>query len=516
MASTAGLEAQILAEMETNPDAFAGGPVDDVLNIDAESKTIDLPLSESLFGVEGEKDVERKYFRCPKIVGDNIDLSTHQIYVHYATATTKTGEFDTNKMTGAYHCDDVEIDETGSYITFSWVLSDNALSQPGFVGFAVFAKYSEGEELKTKWKTQPAIGMVAMTVPDGEVIVEKYPDVINQIFTKLAEMEKGNVSDEAVAAAVADYMAANPVKGTEYAVQYIAQTLKEEQQTQARANIGAASSAEVSKLSEAVNDLKENGTGSGVTTAMSESLWALIQKTAFTEQLTDAELTVFKTAWGITEESGGGEEPDTPVEPTVTLSSISVTYTGGEVTVGTALTSLTGITVKAHYSDGSTASITGYTLSGTITEGSNTITVSYGGKTTTFIVTGVAESGGSENMIIKPIWTENKCITSAGNVEAYNGWYLSNEIDCSNASVLRISTDATSWFATPNIWGATVSGAETGFDKITGNSENNASYMGGNYSEEVWFDVTPYEYIRIATNKEQVYGNTGVVIELEV
>lgn len=212
MASTAELEAQILAEMETNPDAFADGPVDDVLNIDAESKTIDLPLSESLFGVEGEKDVERKYFRCPKIVGDNIDLSTHQIYVHYATATTKTGEFDTDKMTGAYHCDDVEIDESGNYITFSWLLSDNALLQPGFVGFAVFAKYSEGEELKTKWKTQPATGTVAMTVPDGEVIVEKYPDVINQIFTKLAEMEKGNVSDEVIAEAVSEYMEANKVE----------------------------------------------------------------------------------------------------------------------------------------------------------------------------------------------------------------------------------------------------------------------------------------------------------------
>lgn len=189
----------------------ATGPVNDVLNIDAESREIDLPASESLFGVEGEKDVERKYFRCPKIVGDNIDLSTHQIYVHYTTATTKTGGFDTNKMVGAYRCDDVKDDESGNYITFSWLLSDNVLSQPGFVGFAVFAKYNEGEELKTKWKTQPAIGTVAMTVPDGEVIAEKYPDVINQIFTKLAEMEKGNVSDEAVAAAVSDYMAANPV-----------------------------------------------------------------------------------------------------------------------------------------------------------------------------------------------------------------------------------------------------------------------------------------------------------------
>ena len=150
---------------------------------------------------------------------------------------------------------------------------------------------------------------------------------------------------------------------------------------------------DLSELSEDIAGLKQNGTGgSGVTTEQANSLWAIIQKTAFTEALTEEEKTAFKVSWGI--ESGGEAEPDEPTEPDnpeVTLSSISATYTGGSVAVGTAVTSLTGITVKATYSDGSTKTITGYTLSGTIAEGSNTITVSYGGKTTTFTVTGIAE-----------------------------------------------------------------------------------------------------------------------------
>ena len=79
-----------------------------------------------------------------------------------------------------------------------------------------------------------------------------------------------------------------------------------------------------------------------------------------------------------------------------TLNSISATYAGGDVPVGTAVTDLTGIVVTATYSDGSTATVTGYTLSGQIAEGSNTVTVSYSGKTTTFAVVGVAESGGDE------------------------------------------------------------------------------------------------------------------------
>ncbi len=93
---------------------------------------------------------------------------------------------------------------------------------------------------------------------------------------------------------------------------------------------------------------------------------------------------------------GGEEEPDEPVTPEKTLSSISATYSGGDVAVGTAVTSLTGIAVTAHYSDGTSETVTGYTLSGIIAEGSNTVTVSYGGKTTTFTVNGVAESGGGE------------------------------------------------------------------------------------------------------------------------
>lgn len=98
--------------------------------------------------------------------------------------------------------------------------------------------------------------------------------------------------------------------------------------------------------------------------------------------------------------------PDEPEEPEVTLTSISASYSGGDVTAGTDVSSLTGIVVIAHYSDGTSETVTGYTLSGTIAEGSNTITVSYGGKTTTFTVTGVAESGGDATSPFDGTWTQ--------------------------------------------------------------------------------------------------------------
>lgn len=90
------------------------------------------------------------------------------------------------------------------------------------------------------------------------------------------------------------------------------------------------------------------------------------------------------------------DEPDEPVTPEVTLTSISATYSGGDVAVGTAVTALTGIVVTAHYSDGTSETVTDYTLSGTIAEGSSTVTVTYQSKTATFTVTGVAESGGED------------------------------------------------------------------------------------------------------------------------
>lgn len=102
----------------------------------------------------------------------------------------------------------------------------------------------------------------------------------------------------------------------------------------------------------------------------------------------------------------GGEEPETPTDKT--LSSISATYSGGDVVVGTTLTSLTGITVTGTWSDGSTSTITGYTLTGEIVEGSNTITVSYNDLTTTFTVIGyVAEDIPSNVNMLKENYSPN-------------------------------------------------------------------------------------------------------------
>lgn len=75
----------------------------------------------------------------------------------------------------------------------------------------------------------------------------------------------------------------------------------------------------------------------------------------------------------------------------VTLTGITVSYTGGSVPAGTKAVELTGITVTASYSDGTVSPVTGYTLFGVIGAGDNTVTVHYGGFTADFTVTGIEQ-----------------------------------------------------------------------------------------------------------------------------
>jgi hypothetical protein len=96
----------------------------------------------------------------------------------------------------------------------------------------------------------------------------------------------------------------------------------------------------------------------------------------------------------------------------VILVSISAVYSGGNVAIGTNINDLTDIIVTATYSDGTTSEVTGYTLNGTIAEGSNTITVSYNGKTTTFTVIGEEEG-------LPSIYQEVEWIRANANVGAY-------------------------------------------------------------------------------------------------
>lgn len=130
------------------------------IEIDPVSRKI-LSPDGMLLGVLEDKDVERKYFKCPKIVGDNIDLSEHQIYIKFIQALNKEGTKFEIKDPGRYHCEDVS--DEGDYITFSWKLGPEVFEEDGYVAFSVMAL--DGEE--TRWNTTPSVGIVLITIPGG-------------------------------------------------------------------------------------------------------------------------------------------------------------------------------------------------------------------------------------------------------------------------------------------------------------------------------------------------------------
>lgn len=86
------------------------------------------------------------------------------------------------------------------------------------------------------------------------------------------------------------------------------------------------------------------------------------------------------------EDSSGGDSGGNEDVPTVT--GISAVFNGTTAPAGTYASDL-DITVTAEYSDGSTAIVTDYTISGQVAMGENILTIIYGGKSCTVTVVGV-------------------------------------------------------------------------------------------------------------------------------
>lgn len=112
-----------------------------------------------------------------------------------------------------------------------------------------------------------------------------------------------------------------------------------------------------------------------------------------------------------------------PITPPAELVSISAVYTqSGDVYTTDSLNSLkTDLVVTALYDDQTTATITTYTLSGTLTEGTSVITVTYGGKTTTFAVTVTA--------ILYPMVNASHTFTDGNVISVSNGNHVTLQLN---------------------------------------------------------------------------------------
>lgn len=172
-----------MTEQEALMLAQAGIDGSETLLIDADTRSIYIPESEKFFGVESDQNVERKKFKCPKIVGDNIDLSTLHLYINYQNG---------NGNKDSYMIQDMAV--SGDYITFSWVLSRNVAAYKGTVRFIFCAKKADSSgNLVNEWNTTVAEGEVIEGLEATATVADNNPDIIEQMLTLLK-----NVSDEPV------------------------------------------------------------------------------------------------------------------------------------------------------------------------------------------------------------------------------------------------------------------------------------------------------------------------------
>lgn len=126
----------------------------DVIEIDADTRTMIIPDTERIFGVMSDEKGERKYFRCKRFVGNGIDLSKLDLRVIYQNASGLESGRD------KYIVTDLATDGE-DYITFSWELSRKVTAYKGIISFIVCAiKTNSDGTITNEWNTTIADGIV--------------------------------------------------------------------------------------------------------------------------------------------------------------------------------------------------------------------------------------------------------------------------------------------------------------------------------------------------------------------
>lgn len=162
----------------------------DICTIDAKTRTIFVPSTIVVGGVQSDKNAERIKFSCPKIVGDNLDLSKFSVRINFENVSSV--DFNVS-IKDQYICDDVAVD--GENVTFSWLIGRNAARYMGTVRFIVCAvKTDSDSNISVEWNTTIAEVPVLEGIEiDQPQIGQEEKDVINQLL----ELTK-NTSAEAV------------------------------------------------------------------------------------------------------------------------------------------------------------------------------------------------------------------------------------------------------------------------------------------------------------------------------
>ena len=144
-------------------------------SIDSKTREIIFLDSSECFGVEFDKKTQKLEFSCPKIVGDNLDLSQCICRINYMNA---------KGYRDSYLIDDILVD--GDNVTFTWTLSSKVTAGRGNCLFIFCARQvTENGIIEKEWNTTVVKASIKRGLETNSHIEEEYSDILESILLKL-------------------------------------------------------------------------------------------------------------------------------------------------------------------------------------------------------------------------------------------------------------------------------------------------------------------------------------------
>ena len=153
--------------------------------INSDTREIIVPEKYKVLGVFSDEKVTKIPFTCPRVVGNNVDLTEYNLYINYQNASGASN---------AYLIDDLVV--SGDNITFSWLLSRYVTFSPGVVKYSFCAKKLDGDTISNEWNTTIATGLVIQGLEATREIIEENPDIIEALISKAHTHENKLVLDK--------------------------------------------------------------------------------------------------------------------------------------------------------------------------------------------------------------------------------------------------------------------------------------------------------------------------------
>lgn len=164
--------------------------MDNRIEIDADTRIIQMMPQDELFGVESDEKSERKYFKVPKIVGNGVDLSKLQLRINYQNASKIPSGKDMYIVKDATVYND-------EWVYFSWELSRKVTLYKGTIYFVVCAVKADSKgNITNEWNTTLAEGKVlegleVETSQEQQYQASDYLEQLKQQLLQYSEQIKG-------------------------------------------------------------------------------------------------------------------------------------------------------------------------------------------------------------------------------------------------------------------------------------------------------------------------------------